>query len=473
MRMHTVSHLHSPQYDVVKGGCLFVIRMNCCDDALSGNVITPCSENYEKARQEWNRAIQKFPLAIIYCSTSEEISKAICWARRHCIGIRIRSGGHNYEGYSTGNNILVIDVSPMQRLVLNEEANTLFIQSGVTNNQLYDYMGALGYPFPGGTCPTVGVAGYTLGGGWGYSSRYMGLGCDSLIELEMVDYQGTVLTANADTNSDLFWACRGGGGGNFGVVTSMTFELPAKVDTVTLIELAYSNTSQDTMIQFLGTWQTWLVNLDDRMTINASLYNSADDGMGIYGRGLFYGSAAAAELILQPFTEIEGASLTLEELTFWEAIQKIGATYPDSEKFQSTGRFVERQYDADELENIVELISQRAEGSVFAAVSVYALGGKVQTIDAADTAFYYRNAAYILSIQSVWEDNRYLPVNRPWLYEQFRYLRQITTGSYVNFPYSYIAAYESAYYGENVTKLRQINRQYDPQNIFCFPQSIR
>ncbi|WP_217805959.1 FAD-binding oxidoreductase [Sporomusa malonica] len=441
-------------------------------DGLTGKVVTPYSKEYEQARQEWNRAIQKFPIIIVYCYAVKDIQNAICWARRHGIGIRIRSRGHHYQGYSVGTGVLVIDVSYMKRIELDESNGSVFVQSGIKNREIYDYLGARGYPFPGGTCPTVGVAGYTLGGGWGYSSRYMGLGCDSLTALEMVDYQGNLCKADDNYNPDLFWACRGAGGGNFGVVTSMTFQLPPKVTRVTLVELEYLNAAPATMACFLDIWQEWLVSLDQRMTINVSMYNSAEDGMGIYGKGLFYGSAAEAAQILKPF-ELGGATLSLQEVTFLEAVQKIQDAYPDSEKFQSTGRFVNRKYSMEEIEAIVELIRQRADGSVYTAVSVYALGGKINEIDKKCTAFYYRDAAYIMGVQSVWEEDRYASVNRCWLNERFQCLKQLTVGSYINFPYNCLANYEEEYYGGNACRLQQIGRQYDPMNVFSFPQAIQ
>ncbi|OFD81220.1 FAD-linked oxidase [Bacillus mycoides] len=152
-------------------------------EGLTSEIITRYDCEYEEARQEWNRAIQKFPLSIIYCFTKWDVSNAIIWARKNEITIRIRSGGHHYEGYSVGNNVLVIDISKMNSMQLNEHKNTLVIQGGAQNKQIYDFISSKGYPFPGGTCPTVGVSGYTLGGGWGYSSRYFGLGYDNLIEL--------------------------------------------------------------------------------------------------------------------------------------------------------------------------------------------------------------------------------------------------------------------------------------------------
>ncbi len=441
-------------------------------EGLTGKVITPCNKEYEQARQEWNRANQKYPIIIVYCYSVEDIKNAVCWARSHGIGIRIRSGGHHYQGYSTGNGILVIDVSNMKRIELNESNNTVFVQSGVENRELYNYLGESGYPFPGGTCPTVGVAGFAMGGGWGYSSRFMGLGCDSLTSIDMLDYQGTLLKVDDNHNSGLFWALKGAGGGNFGVVTSMTFQLPLKVTRVTLVDFEYLNADPKVMTSFLDTWQDWLINLDPRITINASLYNSAADGKGIYGRGLFYGSAEEAAEILKPFA-LGGAVLSLQEMTFFQAIQKIQAGYPDSEKFQSTGRFVKRRYRLEEIKSIVELIWERAEGSIFAVVSVYALGGKISKIDRTSTAFYYRDAAYIMGIQSVWEEDRYASVNRSWVNERFQYLKQLTAGSYINFPYNCLPSYEEEYNGENVYRLQQIKKKYDPMNVFCFPQAIR
>ncbi|WP_433748102.1 FAD-binding oxidoreductase [Falsibacillus pallidus] len=440
---------------------------------LTGEIVTPIDPKYSEARQEWNRAIQKFPLVIVYCSRKQDVSNAIRWARKHEIPIRIRSGGHHYEGYSTGNYVLVIDISRLNRVKIDEHNGTLTMHGGASNQQLYNAVGKAGYPFPGGTCPTVGVAGYTLGGGWGYSTRFFGLGCDSLIELEIVDYTGKLLKANEDENEDLFWACRGAGGGNFGVVVSMTFSLPPKLNEVTLVEIYAPNASKETMIDFLNTWQNWLRGLDDRMTLVASIYQSKAEGMAIYGRGLFFGGCEEAKELLEPFQDIEGMQFFLEDLSFNEAMDKVQASYPPSEKFKSTGRFVYRHYNRRELEGIVDIIQKTAPGSVYAAISVYALGGKVQAFGKRETAFYYRDARYIMGIQSVWEQDQYAEKNIRWVEDRFQYIKNITTGSYINFPYSELKDYEIAYYGQNAGRLNRINKKYDPYNVFRFPQAIR
>ncbi|MED0968489.1 FAD-binding oxidoreductase [Bacillus paramycoides] len=442
-------------------------------EGLTGEIITRYDYEYEDARQEWNRAVQKFPLAIVYCYTKWDVSNAIIWARKNEIAIRIRSGGHHYEGYSIGNNVLVIDISRMNCIQFNQDKNTMKIQGGAQNKQVYDFISSKGYPFPGGTCPTVGVSGYTLGGGWGYSSRYFGLGCDNLIELELIDYKGSVITANESCHKDLFWACRGAGGGNFGIVVSLTFKLPPKVDKVTLVELYWPNASVNIQKEFLHVWQNWLVDLNNKMTIGASIYNSATEGLAIYGRGLFYGTPEEANIILQDLLHIDGVATNLQYISFLEAMEIVQSSYPPSEQSKSTGRFVQKQYNEEEIEQIISLIQKRATGSVFAAISLYPLGGKVKEINKDETAFYYRDAYYIIGLQSIWEDPILKKDNVQWLEKRFEHIESITEGSFVNFPYSRLQDYMTAYYGTHANKLRKINKKYDPLNVFTFPQAIK
>lgn len=442
-------------------------------NGLTGKVVTKSHCEYGKARQEWNRSVQKFPLIIVYCYTKYDVSNAIIWARKKQVDIRIRSGGHHYEGYSVGNNVIVIDISKMDRLEFTPKKQTLKIQGGTRNEQVYDFISSKGYPFPGGTCPTVGVSGYTLGGGWGYSCRNFGLGCDSLIEIELVDYKGRLIVANKKCHSNLFWACRGGGGGNFGVIVSMTFKIPPKVDKITLIEVYWPKASPEIQRAFLQKWQKWLVDLDYRITLGVSLYNSANEGLAIYGRGIFYGTPEEARDILQSLVCIEGGTTNLEYIGFLDAMKKIEASYPKSEQFKSTGRFVHRYYNDQEIENIIHLIQDRPRGSIFAAISLYALGGKVNEINKNDTAFFYRDAHYILGIQSIWEEPIFKKDNVKWVEQRFSYIKTITNGSFINFPYSELKDYMCAYYGENSERLKEINKEYDPCNIFTFPQGIQ
>ena len=440
---------------------------------LTGCVVTPFDPVYNEARQGFNRAKQQYPLIIVYCNNKHDVSNAVKWSRKHQVPLRVRSGGHNYEGYSNGDCTLVIDISKMNRMKLNECDNRLYVQGGVTNKQVYEFVSSRGYPFAGGTCPTVGVSGYALGGGWGLSCRYLGLGCDNLLQIEMVNYEGDIIKADRTDNYDLFWACRGAGGGNFGVIVSMTFKNPPPVDKVTLIEIDYLHVSAKEQEAFIHTWQEWLKGFDNKITLISRIYNSDNDGLSMLVRGIFYGEPDEAEQIVGKFLILEGAEYNFEYVTFLEAVTIIGRTYPSSEKVQSASRFVLNDFSDKQISEIVGLIKERPLGSVFAGISMYALGGRVSKVSADDTAFFYRNAKYIIWLETIWEENRVADENMEWIRKQFPYLESVTKGSYVNFPYGELEDYLEEYYGCHVKSLTKIKMKYDPYNIFTFPQGIR
>jgi hypothetical protein len=439
---------------------------------LTGDIVTPFDPIYREARQGFNRAIQLYPLIIVYCRNKRDVSNAVIWARKHGVPIRLRSGGHNYEGYSNGDCTLVIDISRMNDMNINSCLNLLTVQSGVTNKQVYEFVASEGYPFPGGTCPTVGVSGYTLGGGWGLSCRNFGLGCDSLKEIELINYEGAVIKADRENHSDLFWACQGAGGGNFGVIVTMTFQLPPKINHVTLIEIDYLNVDSSEQKKFLSLWQEWLKTADPRITLISRIYNSVDDGLAMLVRGIFYGKPQEAKQMMTDFLSLKGAEYSIEYMTFLEAVTIIGSFYPPYEKFQSVSRFVLRDFTCAEQSELVDLISERPQGSVFAGISMYALGGRVSEIGTDDTAFYYRNANYIIWLETIWEESRYAKDNKEWINTQFPYLEAVTSGSYVNFPYGRLPDYLEEYYGNHANVLKKIKIKYDPFNVFSFPQGI-
>lgn len=441
---------------------------------LTGIVITRDDFEYEESRLSWNRSIQKYPLAFVYCTKKEDIIHAINWAKENEVEIRIRSGCHNYEGYSTGNDVLIIDVSKMNNIHIDEKENKVTIDAGVRNRELYEATGNLGYPFPGGGCPTVGVVGFTLGGGWGYSSRLFGLACDSLVELELIDYEGNIIIANERENKDLFWACRGGGGGNFGVVTSMTFNLPDKIKMATLISIEYTDIDFEENVDLIDTLQDTYKTLDRRMNLKTGIYNSKEKGRGVRITGLFYGDKEEANTILKPLRNVcSRINFDLDYITVLEANRRIQDSHPDYEKYKSTGRFVCKDYTRDEIRELIKLIEVRAEGSVYAALSFYGLGGTVRDLDKDTTAFYYRDANFIMGLQSVWEDDRFAPINREWVKNQFKDMKDMTTGSFINFPIAELPNYEVEYYGSHIGKLKEIRGKYDPEGVFEFPQGIK
>ncbi|MGN2337908.1 FAD-binding protein [Clostridium cagae] len=437
-------------------------------------IITPSDKNYSESRKEWNRAIEKYPKAIAYCKTYDDIKKALYIAKKNNLNIRLRSGGHNYQGFSIANNAFVIDISNLNKIEINYKLNTVTVEGGANNNQLYNFISSKGYPFPGGTCPTVGLTGFTSGGGIGFSTRYLGLGCDSLIELKLINYRGCLITANKNVNSDLFWACKGAGGGNFGIIVSMTYKLPAKLDKITFFELYYPNSEKSSQIEFLDVWQNWIQTATKKITMTGGLYNSSSEGFYIYSRGFFYGNPDDLKTILSPFSKIKGYTLNYNYTSFLQGVNSVASSYPQYEYFKSGGRFVQNNYSYNQLNELVNIVNEsRPNGSLLTAVNFYGLGGKVKEISKYDTAFYYRDSNYILLVQSVFENNLYKAENFSWVNEKYNYLYSITDGSYVNFPFSPLADYLYDYFGNNVQKLKYVKQKYDPFNVFNFQQGIK
>lgn len=445
---------------------------NCVE--LTGKIITREDGDYNESIKAWNRAINKRPFIIVYCYTEEDVINAIKWSRENSKEIRVRSGAHSYEGYSTGDDLVVIDVSNINYIDINEEKGYVKIGGGVRNREAYEALGERKYPFPGGGCPTVGVPGLILGGGWGYSARYLGLASDSLLEAEIINYMGEKLIVNRNKNKDLFWAIMGSGGCNFGVITSMTLKIEKKEEMGSLIYIKYHNATPDIILKAVIEIQKLFKVLDRKMNLKTAIYNSYGIGIGIKFTGLFYGSSAKAKEILKPIINIsKNIEVIIEDKSILQCNRWIQDTHPEYEKYKSTGRFINRDLSKEEIEEIIKIISNPAKGFNYTAISLYGAGGAIADVDKLSTAYYYRDAKFILGIQSVWEDEIYADSNKEWVKENFIMIKDITEGSFVNFPMDELDNYEKEYYGENIKKLRKIKAKYDPFNVFDYPQAIR
>ncbi|WP_312199719.1 BBE domain-containing protein, partial [Anaerospora hongkongensis] len=281
----------------------------------------------------------------------------------------------------------------------------------------------------------------------------------------MIDYQGRRLTVSEDCNSELFWALRGAGGGNFGVVTDYQFKVK-RVDKITLIQLRWDD-NQAARYRFLQVWQNWLPGLDYRVSMFGGIFQS-----GAWVNAFFYGSLEEARHLFQPLLEIPGITVeNFQYIPFINAVKKIGAIYPKQEAFQAAGRFVQRRFSQAELANLIEIMD-KAPTSRNSSIRVYSLGGAVRDM-MNDNAFTDRQADYIIAIVSSWDDSRDAERHRAWVEEGFDYIYTITNGSYINFPYSLTPKYQQAYYGSNLRRLQEVKEAYDPCNVFSFPQGIR
>src|SRR5947209_4830180 len=191
---------------------------------VRGEVVTPEDAGYDEARRVYNGMIDKRPAAVVRCTSASDVAAATGVARDEGLDLSVRGGGHSAPGFGTNDSGLVIDLSPMQDVVVDADAKTVRAGGGCTWSGFNDATNARGLATTGGIIGSTGIAGLTLGGGIGYLSRKYGLSCDNLLSAEVVTAEGSVVTASEHDHSDLFWALRGGGG-NFGVVTNFEYSL--------------------------------------------------------------------------------------------------------------------------------------------------------------------------------------------------------------------------------------------------------
>lgn len=452
-----------------------LIAAECPD--LTGEVVWPRSESYEKARLTSNYYPSKnsYPDAIVYVNTAQDVQTAVKWANCKKLPVRIRSGGHHHEGLSTGKG-LVIDVSKMKKVEVDPKTNIATIQPGITGGELYSLLSEKGLTQVGGTCGDVGISGLVLTGGIGPLIRKVGLTCDTLISLEMVNAQGEILQVTKDNeHKDLFWACQGGGGGNFGVVTSIQLQLyPA--EKVTWFNIGWEG--DQPIDEVLLTWQKLFGDGDKKWFSHIDLWakpfpSEKLNMLPIKVLGVYYGMPEEAKRDLEPLLKIGKVKDQIFQTVEWKNAIKGFETatavfLTNIPEYKSTGAYAMQPLPTDAVKIIAETLQNSP--SPLLNVLLFSMGGASSTIAPDATAYYWRKAPFFIMYSSQWlkpeEDKKSL--------EEVDALRKkllpYTVGDYVGNPDRNLTA--SDYWGENVERLRCIKRKYDPTNVFQFEQGI-
>lgn len=452
---------------------------NCPE--LTGRVILPNEPGYNQARivSNYYSSKNKFPDVIVYCQNQNDVQNAVKWARCHKKTIRIRSGGHNHEAFSTGTGIIVIDVSEMKQIQIDKSQNVVTVQPGNTGGELYRKLYEVGLTQVGGTCSEVGVSGLILSGGMGPLLRKHGLSCDNLISLNMIDAHGAIITATADNeHKDLFWACRGGGAGNFGVVTSMQIKVyPAQ--QVTWFNIGW-DWNPSTVEQVFNGWQDFFGKPNNRFFSHLDIWAKPFPSDKFHKQpikvlGVFWGTPEEARKELEPLLKIGQPKEQVIEIVNWDKAIKLfedstAVFITDKPEYKSTGTFAMQKL-PPEATSIITNTLQNTSSPLF-NVLLFSMGGASQEINPNATAYYYRNAKFFLcySIQWLQENEDTKQTHEVDLLRQK--LAPYTEGDYIGNPDRNIKNYLKEYYGENVEKLMDVKRKYDPENIFQYEQSI-
>lgn len=443
---------------------------------LTGRVVLPGDPGYEDARESYNGRFSRHPLAIAFCQDPGDVVNAIRWANARGVPLQPRSGRHSYEAFSTPEGGLVIDVSDMRAVRVDEDRRTAVVEAGASLLTVYDALGQVGVTIPAGSCPTVGIAGLTLGGGFGALSRALGLTCDSLVAVEMVTASGDVIHADETHEQDLLWACRGGGGGNFGVVTSFKF----KTHPIGDVAIFSATWRRDDLARVLDAWQTWAPYVDDRLTCVITLYGGPDGRVRSVGQ--LSGSADELRDLLGPLlAAAEPAHLSIQSMPYLRAVGYFAGLGTDPDQwtvyqrhtqkiFKNTSAYAYEHFGSGAIAVIAAQLERAPSDGCLVMLDAY--GGAVGRIPPEATAFYHRKALCSLQYQAYWSRPEDEAAHVEWVRGFRRAMLPYTRGAYVNYIDIDIEDWPTAYHGSNLTRLEAIKARYDPQGVFRFPQSI-
>ncbi len=456
---------------------------------LHGTLVRPGDADYDTARHLYNTRFDNLrPAAVAYVGNTSDIADCLSFARRSGVPVSVRSGGHSYAGWSSGNGRLVVDVSRLSTISVSAGGATC--GAGARLGDVYDTLGAHGVTIPAGSCPTVGVSGLTLGGGHGVASRAYGLTCDSLTGATLVTADGSVLHTDADEHPDLFWALRGAGNGNFGVVTQLRFRTHDAPSCVT----GYLTWPWSKAAQAIRAWQEWGPDQPDEIwsalhldtTVGgAPQLSVAAFSLGSYGDlqnavdRLADRLGPASEVSLRRHDSYAGAmnsyagcaDRTADECHLRGAVP--GRTVDgqlERDTYTARSDFYDRsltEAGADALVARMEALSSRGGGGA-GSVALTALGGAVNRVPVTATAFTHRSSRFLAQYLASGSLS-----GTGWLDEVHTAMRPYASGAaYQNYTDAALRDWRRAYYGPAADRLTTVKHTYDPTRLFDYPQAI-
>ncbi len=434
--------------------------------SLAGDVIAPNDPGYDSIRRVWNHDIDRRPRLIAMCVTEEDVVRSIEFARNHQLIVAVRSGGHSFAGHGVCDEGLVINLSQIKRVQLDALAATVRIESGIRAGELDQVTQAFGLAVPLGSCPMVGVAGYALGGGEGSLTPKFGYGCDSIFAASLVAADGRKLRASENENPDLFWALCGGGG-NFGVITSIDFRLH-RIDKVLSGHLKYPIGMTKDVLKFVD---EYVQGIPDELYIIATVLPRPGERM-LDLAVVWSGEQREGERVLRPLRSFTKASEDTIEAKSYLLEQQSGTDSPADGDWSSYRR-------AGHLQRLtrepIEVIAEHAARGPTETCGITLMYWHGQWCSQPrNNAFGFRRIGYEYWIHSHWQNPDDREKSHAWVDDFYRGLEPFSTGAvYVNDLMEEGEQRVKAAYGDKYERLRQIKRKYDPDNFFRVNQNIR
>ncbi|MGH6621183.1 MAG: FAD-binding oxidoreductase [Alphaproteobacteria bacterium] len=443
---------------------------------LRGKLVLPGEDGNDEARTIWNAMIDRRPGAVVRCAGAADVVRAVTFARDHDLVLSVRAGGHNIAGKAVGDGALLLDLTPMTSVRVDPARRTAWVEPGVTLGEFDNEAQAYGLATPLGINSTTGVAGLTLGGGFGWISRKYGMSIDNLVSVDIVTADGALRRASETENPDLFWAVRGGGG-NFGVVTSFEFRLHP-VGPEVLSGLIFH--PQERAKELLPRYRRIVAEAPDELTCWVVLRKApplpflpeAVHGTDVlifaacYAGDMKEGEKAVAPLraLGTPIADVIGP----HSFAGWQAAFDPLLT-PGARNYWKSHDFTELSEAATDvmLDYTGRLPTPECE------IFIGHLGGAVNRVAADATAYPHRDSDFIMNVHTRWQDPAQDRACVQWARGLFEATKPHATGGvYVNFLGEDEADRLPGAYGANLARLAAIKAKYDPANLFRVNQNI-
>ncbi len=437
-------------------------------DVLTGEVIEPGMPGYKAVRRP---AMARFwhirPRAVVRCASADDVAQALAFARRTGLRVVPRGGGHCFAGRSSTDGI-VLDMTPL-RSVSVSPAGVATIGAGARLAEVYDALQEHGLTLPVGCGPAVGIAGLTLGGGLGILGRRYGLTCDRLLGAQVVLADGRIVDCDEHCEPELFWALRGAGGGQFGVVTSLVFD-PVPAPEATRLELTWPHADAAAVV---AAWQQWAPGAPDGLAAGLKIAAArADEPAQVILFGAMLGPEADTAALLAELFRLAGARPVTQNLAslpyrdLKRSLAGLGSAEP-AQPVVSKSEFLRRPLPARSVTELLDIFGQDRPSGQYRELNFTPMGGAYNRVPAEATAFVHRSERFLLEHAAAGADAA------RWVQQSWATVHPWGSGRvYPNFPDPELTNWAEAYHGGNHARLAAVKRAYDPQRLLHFHQSI-
>ena len=449
---------------------------------ISGAVLLPGTPAYDQAVEIDNGRVQLRPRFIVQANSTADVATTLAYAKQHGLRLTTKGGGHSAAGYSLNSGGVVLDLSLMTRIDLDVENRIVKVQMGARWKAVYIHLinSGTGLIPIGGGCPTVGIPGFMQGGGYSFVSRSYGLSVDNLLSITLVTVDGKVHKLSADAadpfDRDLFWACRGGGGGNWGVAVDMEIRVhQPHTEKMLTGGIRYA---PERAQEVLGFYNEWVESLPDEMAIYGIWGMSPDPSnpssqIQTFGfTAIYNGDFHEGAKLLQPLLDLDPLTVSFNQITLpeFELINGASTLVANRSAYIRSGMMPPGAFTPECIAIFERFMASSPSPDSF-IVWTHA-GGQIATVDSASTSFAHRAARFVPEIKSIWDKPQDARANIEWAHAFFDALEPFFSGAYVNYIDPLLGSWSKKYYLDHYPRLLQIKQQCDPDNFLAFQQGV-